>query len=192
MISNAGAFELSADGTMTGVCTRTLTGMPSYMFKMRLRNATDERRLKSAARLLKTELKAERVVVASVDGIDDVSAMPVVIHYKISFSDYATVTKSRLIFTPAIFESQSPPLFPDETRHNDVVFPFPFTTSDDFTVHMPVGYKLEAPSAPQSIPGSILSLTYNVTYIPTQNLIRTKRIHVSQLTKVELPTYPRP
>jgi hypothetical protein len=190
VISNSGAFELSPDGSMTGVCTRTLTGMPSYVFKMRLRNAADERRLRSTARLLKNELKAERVVVASVDGIDDASA-PVVIHYKISFSDYATVTKSRLIFTPAIFESQSPPLFPDETRRNDVVFPFPFTTSDDFTVHMPVGYKLEAPSAPQSIPGSILSLTYNVTYVPSQNLIRTRRTHVSQLTKVELPTYPR-
>ena len=188
-IVNAGAFELSAEGGLTGTCTQTLTGVPAIALKTRLEIGDDERRNRILSRNLRTEFKADAVRVTSVRGALDPDA-PLVITYTIRWTNYGTVTKSRIIFVPCVFESRSQPLFPSAIRHNSLTFPNPVKVVDDFTLHAPEGYVLEAPSAPASIPGSALSITYNVSYVPVRNQILVKRTYFSTLERVDKDRYP--
>jgi hypothetical protein len=128
--------------------------------------------------------------VSSVEGAGDLDA-PLVTTYEVRWNDYATVTKHRILFSPIVFGSKGPALFPQASRHNDIYFSYPITCIDNFTLRLPAGCKLEVPSVPDGMSGTSLSVDYDIGYMPKSNKLKVRRTYVSKLGGVPVQEYPK-
>lgn len=190
LASNVGDFALGPDGSLAGTVTQTLTGDLAYEARLRLGRVPAERRRAFAARGLRVALGFQGVKVRAVDGVDDPSA-PVVLAYEVAVPDYAVVTGRHLILKPSFFKAHASSPFSATARRNDVEFPFKEQEIDTVTIRLPEGYALEAPSAPVSSPGKLLSYKVSIGYSKTHHFIRLTRDYLRNLDGVRAAFYPQ-
>jgi len=79
---------------------------------------------------------------------------PFVYSFKVKVPGYAQRTGKRLFFQPNVFERGSQPRFTSNQRKYDVYIPYPYSESDDITLELPPGFKLENADAPETLKDS--------------------------------------
>jgi hypothetical protein len=190
VIANTGAFQLDPDGGLSGTAKRVLTGEPAFLLRERMRMANDGRRHNILERFLKADFESADVTLTGFSGADDLDA-PLELDYELHWADFAETTKSRLIFRPSVFHGLSPSPFASDQRVGAVQFPYSWKETDDLSLQLPAGYKLESPSAPQSMPGDVLGYRIGLSYRPAKGVINLRREFISNLSGVPLKLYPR-
>ncbi len=189
-IEETGMFALNPDGSLTGRAHRRLTGAPAIALRPRARDASPARFKQTILRRLKAQFPAAEMSVTSVAGMGDPDA-PLEYDFDLKWPDYATATKTRLIFRPFAIHGQAPSPFTASVRKNPVEFPFHWREVDDVSVQLPDGYALEAPSAPQSaVVGEVLSYKVAIGPLANANGIRVHRDFVSDVGDVPATAYP--
>jgi hypothetical protein len=190
VIENTGSFRLDPDGSLSGHGRRRLTGEPAILLRPRARNATLARFKQSMARRMKAEYPAAEVTVTAVTGLADPDA-PLAFDYELTWPDYATATKTRLIFRPSVFHGESPSLFTATERKNALEFPYHWRELDDVSLQLPSGYALESPSAPPSAAvGNVLVYKVSIGPLARENEIFLRRDFTSELSEAPAGAYP--
>jgi len=190
VIENTGDFRLEPDGSLSGHGRRRLTGEPAILLRPRARNATLARFEQSMARRMKTEYPAAEITVTAVTGLTDPEA-PLAFEYDLKWPDYATATKTRLIFRPSVFHGQIPSPFTAGTRKNAIEFPYHWRELDDISLQLPSGYALESPSAPPSAAvENVLVYKVSIGPLARENEIFLRRDFTSELGEAAAGAYP--
>lgn len=147
----SGKFKIEADGTLTGEGRVEFTGHQAYSRKMlnRGESASErEDRLKSYVR--SAIFSTAEVTSFNIENTND-PEKPFVYSFKVKVPGYAQRTGKRLFFQPNVFERGSQPRFTANSRKYDVYIPYPYSESDDITVVVPTGFKLENADAPETL-----------------------------------------
>jgi len=189
-VEQTGTFALAPDGSLAGHGRRRLTGAPAIALRPRARNASEARFKETLLAHLKTQFPGAEVSVTSVAGMSDPD-VPVEYEFDLKWPDYATATKTRLIFKPFATHGQAPSPFDAAVRKNSVQFPFRWREIDDVSLQLPEGYALEAPSAPQSaLVGDVLAYKVAIRPLAKANGIHIQRDFVSDVDDVPAKAYP--
>jgi hypothetical protein len=64
--------------------------------------------------------------------------------FEVDVPGFATLTGSRLLLQPALFQSVRKYPFQESKRVHPIYFRYPFQVKDDLTVNLPVGYEVES------------------------------------------------
>ncbi len=187
---NSGTLRLGADGGLEGDCRRILTGEPATALRALLWEENPEGIRRRIGEQLGEEFKADSAEVASVEGFDDPAA-PVSISYRLHWSDYAEVTRERIIFRPLVFHGLNQSPFVDGARHGPVVFPFKWTEADTYTLDLPQGYVFESPSEPPSEPGDRLNYVIAISYAAKVHRLYIKRSFMCNAVEFPVDAYPK-
>jgi len=187
-IEETGSFALNADGSLEGHGHRRLTGEPAIVLRPRRRDATASQFQAMVARRLKTQFPSAEIKVTSVAGLGDPD-VPLEYEFDLKWPDYATATKTRLIFRPFAIHGQAASPFAASERKYAVEFPFRWREIDDVSLQLPAGYSLESPTAPPSaVVGDVLSYKVSIGAADA-NGIHIRRDFVSDLSSVPASAY---
>ena len=185
---NAGNFHLAADGTLTGTCRRVYTGQNALIMRDHFRQADPQREHDILARLLSAEFKSAKIRVTHLNGADNAD-VPLDVGFEMTYPDFATMTKNRIIFRPSVFHASFESPFVSENRRYAVEFPFGWTERDEVTLHLPEGYLVESPPPPVSAPGKALSYACISSYSQKTNTLRLQRDFTSGLLVLPVSAY---
>lgn len=150
----SGKFKIDAEGTLMGEGRVEFTGHQAYSHKMLNRGdsaSEKEDRLKSYVR---TAISGSAEINSfNIENAND-PEKPFVYSFKVKVPGYAQRTGKRLFFQPNVFERGSQPRFTSNQRKYDVYIPYPYSESDDITLELPPGFKLENADAPETLKDS--------------------------------------
>lgn len=150
----SGKFKIDAEGTLIGEGRVEFTGHQAYSHKMLNRGdsaSEKEDRLKSYVR---TAISGSTEIISfNIENAND-PEKPFVYSFKVKVPGYAQRTGKRLFFQPNVFERGSQPRFTSNQRKYDVYIPYPYSESDDITLELPPGFKLENADAPETLKDS--------------------------------------
>lgn len=150
----SGKFKIDAEGTLIGEGRVEFTGHQAYSHKMLNRGdsaSEKEDRLKSYVR---TAISGSAEIISfNIENAND-PEKPFVYSFKVKVPGYAQRTGKRLFFQPNVFERGSQPRFTSNQRKYDVYIPYPYSESDDITLELPPGFKLENADAPETLKDS--------------------------------------
>jgi hypothetical protein len=137
--------KVNGDGGLSGEISVEFKGADALEHRLEALNQDDAGRRKS----LEDEVKGwlpQAVVVKLQDSkgwesIDD----PLVAHFKIEISNFASVAGKRLLLPAFFFSTLQKNMFTSQFRRYPVSFSFPFTEQDELTVELPESYSVEEP-----------------------------------------------
>lgn len=145
-----GVFELSEEGTLSGTVTLKLLGFQDLDMKESLsRRFTTEKEENFIVRDLKKNLP--KATATNFVILNRSSRNTMEISYDVEIPEYADVTGKRIFLQPAVFQKNATPIFTEEKRQGDILFPYPSTEKDQIYIQVPPGFALEEGSAPSSL-----------------------------------------
>ncbi len=183
---NEGTFNLDADGTLTGICKRTLTG--HYANDLRTLLLGKKQSDNIVKEILNKEFDPAEIEVTGIKNLDDADK-PVEISYTLAWTGFATVADNRMFIHPFVFRTKSLSPFTATERRNPIYFPFEHQENDHLTIAFPPEYDPEVKVAPQSHPGKILSHTLKMAYDAKHHTLYVDRDFSSALVAVEPSNY---
>jgi len=131
------------DGALKGTVYVTYTGQEALARRMSARDEDESEERKDLEDSLKNRLpEGASVKLDKIMGLDD-PEKPLIVQYDIEVPGFGSNVGSRLIVPAAIFQSQSINPFRHEKRVNPVYFDYPFQESDEISLELPSGYKIE-------------------------------------------------
>ena len=185
--TNWGRFRLGDDGSLSGECRRAFIGQPAFVMRTGLRLAGASSQRAFFGRLLAQEFKTT-VRVVEVTGADDPD-LPLTVTYRLTFADFATLTKERMIFRPSLFHAASPALS-SSRRHYPVRFPFPWKDVDHIEIQFPSDYAMETKWEPLSLPGDVVSYRCDMSLSARETTFLFSRESICKATAIPVAFYP--
>lgn len=143
-------FTLSEEGTLEGDVRIMLFGDEASVWREENRHTNDAQREEAVRDELKHRFGDFDVSNINVRADADASK-PVGIRYHLVVRNYAQRTGKRLFVEPDFFSANYSSRFPENTRHNDVYFLFPWSEADEVDIMAPAGYVLDHADAPGAI-----------------------------------------
>ncbi|MEQ1606827.1 MAG: DUF3857 and transglutaminase domain-containing protein [Pyrinomonadaceae bacterium] len=140
-------FNLLEDGTLEGDVTMEYTGHPALTYRLDNYDeapATRESNLKDE---ITGQLSTAEVSGISIENLED-SGKPLIFKYKVRVPNYAQKTGKRLFLQPGYFEYSKNAVFAAADRKYDIVFPNPWSDTDDIDITWPKGYDLDNADVP--------------------------------------------
>jgi hypothetical protein len=147
---NTGVFKLSEDGTLEGDVTMVYTGHEGALKKETSERQSAEQREEAFKTMILSRLSTAEVSNIQVENATDIEK-PFTYRCHIRVPAYAQRTGRRLFFAPAVLQQRETSLFPVKERKYSVVFSFPRSESDQFTIQMPEGFELTDPEIPAPV-----------------------------------------
>lgn len=191
VITTEATLKLDAEGTLTGQIHRTFTGHTANLLRGELRSANNrEKRNEVASTKLNLDPKNVELKITRVGGIDD-AEKPVEIVATLTWTGYAIRTKDRLVLRPAVLRAEAAAPFAATERRHPIHFPYRWKEVDRVKIALPEGFEPEAPSAPASLPGEVLSFKADLAYDRAGRVLHVGREFVSQLLDVPPTAYPQ-
>jgi hypothetical protein len=179
-IMTSGQFELSAEGTLTGEGTRTLTGHLAATRRAQIQRMNPERTKRYFAERFAADLKGGTVRVLEVKNAHDPD-LPLEVSFRVNWPAFALVTKDRLIFHPSIFHFNQTSPFTAASRRYAFQFPYRWSETEHLTIAVPPEFALESKQAPGPIPGDQLSYQCEISQERVSKKIRYARDFTTNL-----------
>jgi hypothetical protein len=179
-IENSGSFQLSAEGALSGSGTRTYTGHQAAERRLAILKLQPAEIADYFSARLRDDMPGATVTITGVQGADHPES-PLAISFDLSWPDFSTATKNRLIFHPSLFHAGQPPPLTSTVRHYPFQFPYCWTESDRTVIAIPAGYELESKQIPGPLPGSGLSYESEIAQEQVSKKIHYSRTFVSNL-----------
>ncbi|MBZ5530681.1 MAG: DUF3857 and transglutaminase domain-containing protein [Acidobacteriia bacterium] len=138
-------MQLSADGTLKGEITIELSGEDALEHRLEALDTDEAGRRKS----WEDELNAGLPNGATVKMADsqgwDATESPLTARFTVEIPSYASVAGKRLVVPAVLFSTLQKNMFTHTMRQYPIVFPYPFSESDEVAIQLPDGYTVEAP-----------------------------------------------
>ncbi len=136
--------EISADGALKGEISLELRGADALEHRLEALDTDEAGRRKSFEDELTALLpKSAKVKMISSQGWEATDE-PLTARFSVEIADYASLAGKRMI-VPAVFLSTlQKGMFTHVMRRYPVVFPYPFSESDETTFKLPEGFSMEA------------------------------------------------
>jgi hypothetical protein len=110
-------------------------------------------------------------------------------NFELDIPEYADVTGKRIFLQPAVFQKDSSPLFTEDQRLGDILFPYPWKEIDDISIQIPEGFSLEEGSAPQPIKLGALGMYEVKLGLTKSKVVKYKRTFSMNLRFAEKKFY---
>ena len=215
MIGNGGAFEVTAEGALSGEGTRRYTGHAAETLRAELINRDQRGRRTLLTRQLSAvfrlpgaettteapaegaEAKAEEglevpaglpVTVTKVSGVDDPEA-PIEVNYQLRIPGFAVTTAGRIIFRADVFRLNASSPFTASTRKLDVSFPYPWEELDVATIKLPPDCTPEFTEVPAAQPDRNLFYASQLRYNPEKQQLHVRREFACSVIAVAASDY---
>lgn len=143
-------LKLLEDGTLQGDVEVTFAGHYDQRLKRQEMPESDDERAASLREAYAKRLPGAELTDIRIEHVTD-AEKPYTTRFTIRIPGYAQKTGSRLFLQPAVFQKGLDPVFPSETREQDVYFPFGWTEKDTISIAIPDDYEIEAPTRPAPI-----------------------------------------
>lgn len=188
ILDRKGEFELSEDGSLTGTVTLKLFGFQDLDMKESLsRRFTTEKEENFIVRDLKKNLP--KATATNFVILNRSSRQTMEITYDVEIPEYADVTGKRIFLQPAVFQKNAAPIFTEEKRQGDILFPYPSTEKDYITIQVPRNFALEEGSAPSPIELGSLGLYETKLGLTKSNRVQYNRTFATNLRMVAKKFY---
>ncbi len=188
-ITSKGKFQLEADGTLTGECTRTFTGQTAVDLRGLLRKNQKTRREEIALTKFGFDPKVAEMKITKIEALDD-AEKPLSIACRIRWPGFATRTKDRLLVRAAVFRVEAASPFTATERRHPIHFPYRWRENDRVQITLPEGFEPEAPSAPAPSPGKALHQETQISYDRAGRTLHLSRTFISNVLDVGPDFYP--
>lgn len=143
-------FTLSEDGTLEGDVRELIFGNEAADWRQRNKHTNDEQREEEIRKELKQRFADFEATSLHITVNPDPSK-PVGITYHLVVHRYAQRTGKRLFVEPDFFAAQYVNRFPENIRHNNVYFEYPWGEVDSVDVTLPAGFALDHADAPAGV-----------------------------------------
>jgi uncharacterized protein DUF3857/transglutaminase superfamily protein len=143
-IERTAELKLQADGSLEGTLEIAFTGQEALDRRLAASNEDDAGRRK----LLEDEVKELTPLGATIDldtitGWQD-SEQPLRIKFRLHAPRFAALTRQRMLFPMAVFQTNRKNPFTESYRMQPVYFQHGYREIDKITISIPAGYRLEA------------------------------------------------
>lgn len=188
VLNRTGDFAVDDTGKLTGTVTMVLTGFQDLDMKESLsRRFTDEEEEEYIIQELKENLANVKASNFRITNRSSRSA--ITIKYDLEVPEYADVTSKRIFIQPAVFQKGADPVFTEDNRHGNLLFPYPWTDKDDITIQMPNDFKLEEGSAPKPFNMGVVGTYETKLGLTKSNKIKYSRNFAFNLRMAEKKYY---
>jgi hypothetical protein len=185
-----GDLQFDADGSLRGTFRWTFSGYLDAQMKYSFDSLSPTEREEIVRNKIQDTLKAATITDLEITHAADPTA-PLEIRGHLHIPGYADRAGSRLFFSPAVFHKQKPPLFRENERRHDVVFPFAWKENCELRIRPPDGHEFEEAVAPGSIDlGDMGSYTTAVNLNKTTQEIAYRRTFIQRARTLPQNQYP--
>jgi hypothetical protein len=142
-VDRAAVLTLNDDGSLEGKVTVTYTGLEAQAWRLEERNADDANRKRALEERIKNNIPAaaEIDLTNSPDWAN--SKAPLVAQFDVKIPGWLSSAGKRALLPTGFFIGAEKHMFEHSTRTFPVYFRFPFTKTDDITVTLPQGWKVD-------------------------------------------------
>lgn len=177
LVQRKAELRLSSGGTLEGDVIEIYSGQEDFSLKNLLDDKSPEKRAEYFRGRLLRQYKQARITDVVVENAADPLANTKVT-YHVRMPSYAEKTGSRLFIQPAVFQKGGTARLslPDGERKTPLLLPHRFQTKDEINIVIPIGYVLEAASAPAPISvGGLCDCETKITFNRVKNLLSCQR-----------------
>ncbi|MFT3869916.1 MAG: DUF3857 and transglutaminase domain-containing protein [Nibricoccus sp.] len=177
LVQRKADLRLTSGGTLEGDVVEIYSGQEDFSLKNLLDDKTPEKRAEYFRGRLLRQYKQARITDVVVENAAD-PLTNTKVTYHVRMPSYAEKTGSRLFIQPAVFQKGGTKRFslPDGERKTPLLFPHRFQTRDEINIVIPIGYVLEAASAPAPISvGGLCSSETQITFNRVKNVLSCRR-----------------
>lgn len=191
IVGTLGRFTLDADGLLAGEVRRRLTGHAARVVRAEWREEKNEqKRHELAVERIGLDPKKAEVKITQISGLESSDKMLEVVA-TVQWPGYAIRTKDRLVLRTAVFRADDAAPFSATVRRHPIHFTYRWQEVDDVRITIPPGFAPDAPTAPASLPGDVLSYKTSLGFDPGRNILAAKREFASHLIDVPVEAYPK-
>ena len=146
-----GEFTLADDGSLHGHLAITYTGLYALGERLRALHKDEVERRKQLENDIREWLPTEtQVKLDKISGWDG-SEQPLHVEATLDVPNMSTSAGSRILLPADVFEMNRKNPFEHETRQWTIFLDYPYTTHDDFTLHLPPTWKVETLPPPRDL-----------------------------------------
>jgi hypothetical protein len=145
--SRRGKFTLSADGELEGDVDEIYTGHAAGDQRSEMDGESEARQQEIIKARIVAVYPQGAVDGIAVKNVED-ATQPLTIHYHLKLTGYAARTSKRMLLQPLFFQRATAPLFSADTRLYPVNFHYAWEETDNVTITLPAGFKLENADEP--------------------------------------------
>ncbi len=189
-VIRTGEFTIDEQGALRGQVKLDYTGFSDLDMKEELssRLSREEREAYIVQDLKQAQKSAKASNFKIVNRAS--STKPLHISYDLEIPEFADVTGKRIFVQPSALEKGREPLFTEDSRQSDLIFPYPWTEEDDIRISLPEGYALEAGSAPMPLNiGELGSFSISLGLSKKTGAIVFKRSQAIALNRISVQGY---
>jgi hypothetical protein len=154
-------LTLSDTGDLEGKLTVTYTGLESARLRVEERNADETERKKYLEDIVKGYVPAACEVKLTNQPEWKNSALPLVAELDLKVPGWASGAGRRFIVPVGLFSAHEKHTFDHDVRVNPIYFEYPFEDSDDISIQIPAGWKID--SLPTGWQDTGRVVTYSLT-----------------------------
>jgi hypothetical protein len=160
-IDRTANLQLSEDGSLEGKVTVSYSGLEAQAWRLDERNNDDPARKRaleeSLKRLIPAACEVELKNVPEWTG----SKTPVVAEFEVKIPGWLATAGKRQLLPSGFFTNNEKHLFEHSTRTYPVYFRFPYLKTDDITVALPQGWKVESELKPINQDAKAIAYTFS-------------------------------
>lgn len=142
LLERRAQLKLDQDGSLSGTLTVRWAGQRAFLLRAETANQDEVARKKLASNEINAWLpsgaKFELTALANWDKTDQ----PCEAQGKLTLPDMGQVAGKRLLLPVGLYLSSMKQLFDPTSRKEDIYFPYPYESTDDFTIQIPPEWQL--------------------------------------------------
>ncbi len=155
-------FKLTDDGNLTGKVTVTYTGLQAMYHRRRVLFEDDVARKKSLEERLKDQIPVAADVELTNKPDWSSSETPLVAEFDVTIPGWASNAGKRALLPVGVFTAGERNTFEHASRVNPIYVDYPYTKSDEVTIELPSGWKVDSVPTGQSNEGHVVGYTLQV------------------------------
>jgi hypothetical protein len=172
-IERTAKLMLTEEGSLTGKVTVSYTGLEGMYARLEVRNADDVARKKFLEERLKKQIPVGADIELTNQPDWKSSETPLVSEFNVTIPGWASNAGKRAVMSAGLFTEVEKRLFEHANRVNPIYIDYPFEKTDDITIELPSGWKVDSVPAPQIKDGHIV--TYSLEIENDHNVLHLKR-----------------
>jgi hypothetical protein len=165
-IDRTANLQLSEDGSLEGKVTVTYTGLEAQAWRLDERNNDDAARKRALEDSLQRIIPSASEVELKNSPEWTGSKTPIVAEFDVKIPSWLAAAGKRQLLPAGFFTNTEKHLFEHATRTFPVYFRFPYLKTDNITVTLPQGWKMDSELKPINQDAKAVAYTFSVESKP--------------------------
>jgi Domain of Unknown Function with PDB structure (DUF3857) len=160
-ITHSAKLQLNEDGSLDGKVTVTYTGLEAQRWRLDERNQDDAARKRAFEEALKETIPAASEIELKNTPEWSTSKSPLVAEFDVKIPGWLSAAGKRALLPAGFFVANEKHLFEHSTRTYPLYFRFPYTKTDDITITLPQGWKVDSALKPINQDAKAVAYTFS-------------------------------